>query len=222
MLRKRQQAQEIEAHAERLGGPAPPPSPAPAAGGAGPSSAAASSPAAKQVAPPPAGAGGASTSAAAGPSAPGASPAGDAPAAAAEGGQSEGKAGTVELGGDRRCTISDYKGSKLVDLREWYRKDGELKPGMKGISLQVGDWNTICSAVADIDRALQQQDMSYNLYLSGKRKVSLSQFKGKTYVAVREFFLKDNQEMPGKKGLNMTPEQWDILKKGIPNISAAV
>eukprot|EP00983_Pelagomonas_calceolata_P057087 1144916-Pelagomonas_calceolata.AAC.3 len=56
-----------------------------------------------------------------------------------------------------------------VRLCALHRMDGELKPGMKGISLQVADWNTICSAVADIDRAVQQQDMSYNLYLSGKR-----------------------------------------------------
>lgn len=34
-----------------------------------------------------------------------------------------------------------------------------------------------------------------------RRKVSLSDFKGKTYVAVREFYIKDNQELPGQVGL---------------------
>ena len=28
----------------------------------------------------------------------------------------------VELGGDKRCTVSEFKGVKHVDLREWYRK----------------------------------------------------------------------------------------------------
>jgi hypothetical protein len=33
-----------------------------------------------------------------------------------------GKPGEVELGGERRCTVSDFKGKRMVDLREWYRK----------------------------------------------------------------------------------------------------
>jgi hypothetical protein len=42
----------------------------------------------------------------------------------------------VELSGTRKAVISDYKKGELsVDVREWYEKDGELKPGAKGIML---------------------------------------------------------------------------------------
>lgn len=29
--------------------------------------------------------------------------------------------GVVELGGDKRVTVSDFKGKLNVDMREWYR-----------------------------------------------------------------------------------------------------
>ena len=42
----------------------------------------------------------------------------------------------VELSATRRAAVSDFKeGELVVDVREWYEKDGEMKPGQKGISL---------------------------------------------------------------------------------------
>ncbi len=47
-----------------------------------------------------------------------------------------------------------------------------------------------------------------------RRKVSLSEFKGKVYVAVREFYVgKDGQDAPGAKGLNLTADQWRTLSQ---------
>ena len=36
-----------------------------------------------------------------------------------------------------------YKGHILIDIREIYQKDGEKKPGKKGISLNLEQYNTI-------------------------------------------------------------------------------
>ena len=42
----------------------------------------------------------------------------------------------VSLSEMRRATISDFKKGELsVDVREWYSKDGELKPGQKGVMM---------------------------------------------------------------------------------------
>jgi len=38
----------------------------------------------------------------------------------------------VDLGKKRRVTVRDFKGSTLVDIREFYGSDGDEKPGKKG------------------------------------------------------------------------------------------
>jgi hypothetical protein len=42
----------------------------------------------------------------------------------------------VRLTGTRKATVSSFrKHSLTVDVREWYEKDGDLKPGLKGLSM---------------------------------------------------------------------------------------
>ncbi|CAG9785529.1 unnamed protein product [Diatraea saccharalis] len=47
--------------------------------------------------------------------------------------------------------------------------------------------------------------------LEGKKLVKVREFKGKVYVDVREFYEKNGELLPGKKGISMTPEQWRKL-----------
>lgn len=54
----------------------------------------------------------------------------------------------VELSATRKATISDYKKNALsVDVREWYEKDGEWKPGQKGISLNSNTFE-VCALLS--------------------------------------------------------------------------
>jgi hypothetical protein len=47
-------------------------------------------------------------------------------------------------------------------------------------------------------------------------RVSLSTFKGRTYIDVRLFYEDVNGELqPTKKGITVTPELWDEFRKGI-------
>jgi len=63
----------------------------------------------------------------------------------------------LEAGGSkRRATVRKYNGKVLVDIREFYKdKDGEDKPGKKGISLGLAQWETLKNNVKTIDRLLQ-------------------------------------------------------------------
>ena len=58
------------------------------------------------------------------------------------------------LTGTKRLTISTFKGKKLIQIREYYEKDGEMRPGKKGIALNMDDFDTFCSLIPQIKSAL--------------------------------------------------------------------
>ena len=50
-------------------------------------------------------------------------------------------------------------------------------------------------------------------------RMSLSTFRGKTYVDIRLFYTDPNGELqPTKKGVTITPELWDEFRSGIANL----
>merc|ERR1719354_760858 len=50
-----------------------------------------------------------------------------------------------DLGKKKWMRVNEFKGRTLYDIREMYEKDGELKPGNKGISLSREQWDTVMS-----------------------------------------------------------------------------
>ena len=62
-----------------------------------------------------------------------------------------------ELGKNKKVTISNFRGTKYVDIREWYvdKSSNEHKPGKKGISLDAAQWEKLKSFVDEVDAALK-------------------------------------------------------------------
>ncbi|UJR31059.1 hypothetical protein I4U23_018569 [Adineta vaga] len=57
------------------------------------------------------------------------------------------------------------------------------------------------------------------LYEFGKlRYVSVSEFRGKPYINIREYYDDKGVEKPGKKGISLTADQWDKLKSLINQV----
>ncbi|KAI0885665.1 PC4-domain-containing protein [Annulohypoxylon maeteangense] len=57
--------------------------------------------------------------------------------------------------------------------------------------------------------------------LGGTRRVTISDFKGKTYINIREYYTDASGSLkPGKKGIMISLEQYDKLVEAIPSINA--
>ncbi|XP_051127085.1 RNA polymerase II transcriptional coactivator KIWI-like [Andrographis paniculata] len=59
-------------------------------------------------------------------------------------------------------------------------------------------------------------DESDNIFiceLSKNRKVSVRIWMGKVVVDIREFYIKDGKELPSKKGISLSLDQWKTLRE---------
>ncbi|KAH7419886.1 transcriptional Coactivator p15-domain-containing protein [Cadophora sp. MPI-SDFR-AT-0126] len=57
----------------------------------------------------------------------------------------------------RRVTISDFKGNTLINIREFYDKDGKFLPGSKGLSLTIDQYKNLLHAIPSINKYLKGQ-----------------------------------------------------------------
>lgn len=54
-------------------------------------------------------------------------------------------------------TVSEFKGSTLVNIREFYQKDDKFLPGKKGISLSLAQYGDLLKAIPGINSQLSKK-----------------------------------------------------------------
>ncbi|KAF1810787.1 putative RNA polymerase II transcriptional coactivator [Eremomyces bilateralis CBS 781.70] len=54
--------------------------------------------------------------------------------------------------------------------------------------------------------------------ISNTRRVTISEYRGKTMVSLREYYEKDGKVLPGRKGITLTLEQYSNLVTLLPHI----
>eukprot|EP00946_MAST-07B_sp_MAST-7B-sp1_P005137 g5137.t1 len=57
--------------------------------------------------------------------------------------------------GKRRVQVRTYRGQVLIDVREFYEKDGELRPGKRGLSLKVDQWKRLVAWIPKINETIE-------------------------------------------------------------------
>ncbi|KIW76517.1 hypothetical protein Z517_11263 [Fonsecaea pedrosoi CBS 271.37] len=62
-----------------------------------------------------------------------------------------------EISKARRVTLSEFKGKKLVNIREYYEKDKEWLPGKKGISMSIEQYSAFVQIMPQIENVLKSQ-----------------------------------------------------------------
>ena len=125
----------------------------------------------------------------------------------------------------RRMHVSIHNNKPMVCIREYYNnKDGEMKPGIRGLSMLQDQFNILQSGISAIDSAVTKvgnKDIIV-LNLSKSRKVSVSSYRGSILIHFREYYEKEGVISPGKKGIALTLDQWKLVKEHIPTISNEV
>ncbi|KYQ58061.1 Activated RNA polymerase II transcriptional coactivator p15 [Trachymyrmex zeteki] len=63
-----------------------------------------------------------------------------------------------DLGNNRQVNVRNFKGKYYVDIREmYYDKDGDLKPGKKGIFLSMQQWRKFMDVVEEVDNVAKSK-----------------------------------------------------------------
>ncbi|KAK3325204.1 transcriptional Coactivator p15-domain-containing protein [Apodospora peruviana] len=66
-----------------------------------------------------------------------------------------------EIGGTRRAGLSNFSGKTFVNIREYYTtNDGETKPGKKGISLSVEQYQGFLKIIPELNNELRAKGHS--------------------------------------------------------------
>ncbi|OJI80741.1 hypothetical protein ASPTUDRAFT_194126 [Aspergillus tubingensis CBS 134.48] len=77
---------------------------------------------------------------------------------------------------------------------------------------------------ADLLAGQGKLDSNGDIYweISKARRLTISSFRGKTLVSIREYYEKDGHELPGKKGISLPIDQFSSLVKLLPHIETTL
>jgi len=59
--------------------------------------------------------------------------------------------------GKKRVSIGEFKGQVMVNIREYYDKDGEEMPGKAGIALTIEQYESLKSIMPDVDAMIAKK-----------------------------------------------------------------
>ena len=100
---------------------------------------------------------------------------------------------SISIGGMRKLSIKIFKNVLYVDIREYFEDElGDQKPGVKGISLNINNWNLLCGTIGNIDEEMEKDsDSPFEFDLGNLKKVTISNYRGKMKVDIRKYYIEE-------------------------------
>jgi hypothetical protein len=126
----------------------------------------------------------------------------------------------------KRATVRQFAKKWYVDVRALYEKDGALAPTPKGAMLATADaWPRLCALAPRLTEAMARRETMPAEVLAGARRAEVTEFKGKWYVDLREWYVDKKGDgggelKRGKKGIMLNPDDWAALVAGLPALNA--
>ena len=65
---------------------------------------------------------------------------------------------TWTLSDNRQARVRKYRGSTLIDIREYYSKNGRKRAGKRSVSLKPEPWNKLMELAPEISAAVQHME----------------------------------------------------------------
>uniref|UniRef100_A0A1D2A640 DEK-C domain-containing protein n=1 Tax=Auxenochlorella protothecoides TaxID=3075 RepID=A0A1D2A640_AUXPR len=122
------------------------------------------------------------------------------------------------LSGDVYAAVRDWHGRVGVDIRQYYTdKEGQLKPGFKGLALSPQGWGLLSQALPNLCKRLDARTSGDAVELDKNQRASVSEFKGTWALDLRQWHAgSDAGLIPGKKGVRLGREQASALLAAAP------
>ena len=120
----------------------------------------------------------------------------------------------LSLGGRRYAELTEWNGTKRVDLRFW---ENDKVPTKVGVSLSLPQWKVLCSATQVVDdlisRVKDREPVDWKYHLGEDIYVIIK--APHLTIHVRKCFVPNGEWTlhPTKTGITLTPYEWEELKK---------
>ncbi|OJJ42022.1 hypothetical protein ASPZODRAFT_137565 [Penicilliopsis zonata CBS 506.65] len=90
----------------------------------------------------------------------------------------------------------------------------------KRIKLQDRNQNQHDNSAEPVSCPLRKMDSNGDIFweIAKSRRLTLSTFRGQTLLSIREYYTKDGQELPGKKGISLPVDQFSSLVSLLPDV----